>query len=150
MQPLRAFMRIVYCTRTLVDLERSTVLVFSQLLAYIILNPLPHNKIWDPSKLKAFADDSFNVAQTEQFFFDQVENIVGKRENAGYQPFLFFLQFVLKGFFPRGVKRRHCVVKGYLLNYNQSFILMPNVAPDVCKVILKTTDTIDSAFMMTL
>ena len=28
-----------------------------------------------------------------QFFFDSVENIVGKGENAGYQHFLFFQSF---------------------------------------------------------
>ena len=34
------------------------------------------------SKMKVFAEDNFSVAQMVQFFFDRVENIVGKGENA--------------------------------------------------------------------
>ena len=54
----------------------------------------PHVKILDLSKLKAFADDHFEVAQMVQFCFDRVENIVGKGENAGagIQHFLLFQQ----------------------------------------------------------
>ena len=55
-----------------------------------IINPLPHDKILALFKLKAFADNNFNLAQMEQSFFEGVENIVGKRENAGYQHFLLF------------------------------------------------------------
>ena len=43
----------------------------------------PVDKVFTLSKLKAIADDSFNVAQVMQFFFDRRENIVGKGENAG-------------------------------------------------------------------
>ena len=48
------------------------------------------DKILDLSKLKAFADDNFIVAQMVQFFSDRVESIAGKGENAGYQYFLLF------------------------------------------------------------
>ena len=42
----------------------------------------------------------------------RIENIVEKRENAGYQHFLLFPTMFTKGFFLRIVKRRACVVKG--------------------------------------
>ena len=57
------------------------------------INPLPNDKFLDATKLKAFADDRFNVAI---FLFDRAENTVGKGENAGYQHFLLFLQCFLK------------------------------------------------------
>ena len=49
-------------------------------------------QILDWSKLKAFTDDSLYVAQMMIYFFDRVEKIVGKGENAGYQHFLLFPQ----------------------------------------------------------
>ena len=52
------------------------------------LNPLPKDKIWALTKLKAFADDKFSFAKMLISLFVRVENIVGKRENAGYQHFL--------------------------------------------------------------
>ena len=58
-------------------------------------NSLPHNKNKDLFKLKAFADDNFNVAQMIKFFFERKVNIVGKGENAGYQHFLLFPQCFL-------------------------------------------------------
>ena len=42
------------------------------------------------SKMKTFLDINFTMAQMVQSFFDRVENIVGKGENAGYQHFLIF------------------------------------------------------------
>ena len=54
------------------------------------INPLPHDKILALFKLKAFADNNFNLAQMAQSFFEGVENIVVKGENAGYQHFLLF------------------------------------------------------------
>ena len=44
-------------------------------------NPVPN----DWSKLKAFADDNLYVAQVMIYVFDRLKNIMGKRENAGYQ-----------------------------------------------------------------
>ena len=55
---------------------------------------LPNDKIQDQSKLKAFADNNFNVALVVQFFLDKIENIVGKGENAGYQHFLLSPQCI--------------------------------------------------------
>ena len=50
---------------------------------------LLNDKIFDMTKLKAFADDKVNVAKMMISVFDRLENIVGKGENAGYQHFLF-------------------------------------------------------------
>ena len=77
----------------------------------IIINPLTDKRFLASSKLKAFADDNFNMAQIVQFFFEKVENVVGKGENAGYQHFLLFPQCLLLAFFPRVVKKHHCAVK---------------------------------------
>ena len=51
------------------------------------INPLPSNKIWDVTNLKAFADNSSNIDKMKISVF---ENAVGKGENAGYQHFLLF------------------------------------------------------------
>ena len=55
-------------------------------------NSLPNDKILDWPKFKAFPDDNLNFAKLMIFLYDSVENIVGKRENAGYQHFLLFPQ----------------------------------------------------------
>ena len=53
----------------------------------VSLNSLPNNKILDWSKLKAFADDKINVTENLKFVLRNVENIVEKGKNAGYQHF---------------------------------------------------------------
>ena len=50
-------------------------------------------------KVKALADANFYVAQKVLIFFDRVENIVGKAENAGHQH-LILSQLFSKVFFP--------------------------------------------------
>ena len=67
--------------------------------------------------LKAFADDKVNVTQLFQYVFDRVENFVGKGENAGYQHFLVFNDFLA-----RVVKTRDCLVNK-LTNYKNSCLL---------------------------
>ena len=57
----------------------------------------------DWSKLKALAGDKIEELNRMIFVFDRVENIVGNRENAGYQHFLLFPQCFQKGFFSRVV-----------------------------------------------
>ena len=47
-----------------------------------IFNPLPDDTILASSKFKAFADDNFSVVHMTQVFYDIVENIEGKGENA--------------------------------------------------------------------
>ena len=54
------------------------------------LNSLPNDIFLDRSKLKGFADDNLNLAEKLKFALGQVENIVRKGENAGYQHFLLF------------------------------------------------------------
>ena len=56
------------------------------------INPSPIDKIFDLSKLKAFADDKINVTQKLKFALGRAENIVGKGENAGYLHFLLCSQ----------------------------------------------------------
>ena len=56
------------------------------------VNSVPHNKILDVTKLKAFADDKLNIVKMAISLFDKVENTVGKGENTGYQHFLLFPQ----------------------------------------------------------
>ena len=55
-----------------------------------LLNSLPKDKIFDVTKLKAFADEKIIIAQMMISVFDRVENIVEKGENAGNQHFLSF------------------------------------------------------------
>ena len=65
-----------------------------------VFNPLPDDKSLALSKLKAFADDNFIVAETVQNFDDRAEKNVGKGENAGYQHFLLFPHFFFLKMFP--------------------------------------------------
>ena len=68
------------------------------------INSSPNDKILDWSKLKAFADDKINVNQKLKFDLERVENIVVKRENAGYRHFLLFRQCFSKVPFSRSLK----------------------------------------------
>ena len=72
------------------------------------------NKILDWSKLKALADDKINMTEKVNFFWGgKVDNIVGKRENAGYIPaFSLSPTIFSKGFFYKVIKSLHFVVKG--------------------------------------
>ena len=69
---------------------------FSELLEVGIvwyrIKLLPNDKILALSKLKAFADDKFNVAQIVILLLDRIEDIAGKGENAGIQYFHLFPQ----------------------------------------------------------
>ena len=56
------------------------------------LKPLPDDKIFDMTKLKVFADDTLDIANTTIPLQERVENNVVKGENAGYQHFLLFQQ----------------------------------------------------------
>ena len=65
----------------------------------VIITLYENDKTLEVTKLKAFADDKIHVAQMMISVFDRVENIVGKRENAGYQHFLLFPQCFRKASF---------------------------------------------------
>ena len=66
-------------------------------------NPFPHDKILDQTKLKAFADERFNVTKMIISVFDRVKNIVGKGEIACTGNFSFSTMFS-EGFFPNSSK----------------------------------------------
>ena len=75
------------------------------------LNPFPNSKIYDWSKLKAFADDRINVTEKLKFVLGKVKNNEGKGKNAGYQHFLPLSTMFSKGVFFKIVKSWDCVVK---------------------------------------
>ena len=56
-------------------------------------------KILDMTKLKEFADNKINIAKMMISLFDRVKNTAGKGENAGYQHFLLFPQWLPKASF---------------------------------------------------
>ena len=56
------------------------------------VNSLPHDKILDWSKLKAFADDNINVTESLKFVLRRLENIVGKEKMLVTSIFFFSLQ----------------------------------------------------------
>ena len=87
-------------------IQQSTISWSRKVLRYTenSLNSIPNNKILDLTKLKAFADDKFNVTKLTIFLFDRVENIVGKGKNAGYKHFLLFPQCFQKPSSPGSLK----------------------------------------------
>ena len=89
------------------------------------LNALPNNKILDWFKFKAFADGKINVGKTLKTVYGSVENIVGKRENAGYQHFLLFQQCFQKSFLLGFVKSRVCVLKSSASSFQSMACLFP-------------------------
>ena len=54
------------------------------------MNTLANDTILGMCKFKTSADEKFGVAEIMGLIFERVENIVAKRENAGYQHFSFF------------------------------------------------------------
>ena len=72
------------------------------------LNPLPDDKILDQTKLKAFADDKFNVTKMIISVFDRVETL-WEKEKLLVQAIPPFPTMFSQGFFPRRVKRCHWV-----------------------------------------
>ena len=72
-------------------------------------NSLPNNKFLDWSKLKAFADEKFNITQTLKFVLGRVENFVRK---CWLPPFSPFPTMFSKGYYLRVVKTMDCLGKG--------------------------------------
>ena len=68
------------------------------------------------TKLKAFADDKIHVTQKLKIVFRMVGNIVGKRENAGYQHFLPFPQCFQTASFSASLSQ-DCVVKSQIVTF---------------------------------
>ena len=65
----------------------------------LLFNPFSNVKVLNLTKLKAFADDIFNVTKMIISVFDRVEKIVGKGEIALTSNFSFFPQCFLKASF---------------------------------------------------
>ena len=66
-----------------------------------LVNSLLKDKILARSKFKVFADDKLKVAKMAEFVQDELENNVGKGENAGYKHFLHFQPCFLRPLSPR-------------------------------------------------
>ena len=75
-----------------------------------VLNSSPNKRNLARTKLKAFADDMFNVARLMIFVFDRVENIVGKGENADLSAFSPFPIMFSKALYFRFAITRLCLV----------------------------------------
>ena len=56
-------------------------------------------KFLDRTKLKQFADNNLDFIHIMIYVFDQVENMVGKGEKAGYEHFFLFQQCFLRASF---------------------------------------------------
>ena len=85
--------------------------MFANGLFLRVVNSLSNDKILYQTNLKAFADNKMNVTEKVKFVHERVENIVGKRGNAGFQHFLFFPTMFSKGLFLKVVKSHDCEVK---------------------------------------
>ena len=75
------------------------------------LNSFPNDKILAKTKLKAFADDKFDMAEKLKFVLEMVEKHHGKRRKCWLPAFSPFPTMFSKGLFPRVVKSWDCVVK---------------------------------------
>ena len=74
-------------------------------------NSLPNNLILDLSKLEALADNKINLTQKLKIVSSRLENIVGKRENAGYQHFLLS-HIIFRRLLSQGSKNQGLFGKG--------------------------------------
>ena len=65
---------------------------------------ITRRQILDSSKLKEFADDNLKFDENGRKLSKQVENTVGKGENASYEQFFLFPQCFQKACFPGASK----------------------------------------------
>ena len=75
------------------------------------LNSFIKQQIFDPSKLKALADDKVYWTEKFKLLLRRAENIVGKGGNAVYQHFLLFSQLFQKSSHSGYFKVGYCLVK---------------------------------------
>ena len=92
-----------YASETLVVNHGITKFPFSGTVTSFSPPPPPpkkkkKKKKKDSSKLKEFADDNFELDENGRKFSKWVENTVGKREIAHYEPFFLFPQCFQKTF----------------------------------------------------
>ena len=93
-----SFFFFFYCTYKLSSVFTTSEIVVCELnfrqpkvFRLTMVNPFPHDKILDQTKLKAFADNKLNVTKVIISVFDRVENVVGKGEIACTSNFSFSL-----------------------------------------------------------
>ena len=100
----------------------------------ICLTSLPNDKIFDLSKLKAFADNKIIVTQKLKFALWWGRKHCGKRRKCWLPAFSPFSTIFSNGYFFRVVKSRDCVVKSQIgfcvkkkkmLVGNQKFLSFP-------------------------
>ena len=75
-------------------------------------SPFPKRQSLDVSRLKEFADDSFEFDENGTKFSKRVEDTVGKGEIARYEQFLFFPAVFSKDLYCSHVKTMDCLGKG--------------------------------------
>ena len=75
--------REYWCSSKVEELIEISISYKTLLLNRCKINMFQLNTILDLSKLKAFADNIFSVAQMVQIFFDREDNIVGEGVHAG-------------------------------------------------------------------
>ena len=84
---------------------------FTSLPPRMLFNLFPYDKFLDQTNLKAFADDKLNITKMIISVFDRVEALWEKAKLL-VQAICPFSTMFSKGFFPRPVKRCHCVGMG--------------------------------------
>ena len=78
----------------------------------VICLTLPQITDFKLSQIETVCRGQFKFDEKSSKFSKRVENTVGKEEIARYEQFLLYPHCFLKGLFPRGVKRCHCVGMG--------------------------------------
>ena len=68
------------------------------------IDPLPNDKIFDMTKLKAFADDKLSVAEMAIFLYDKSRKHCGKRRKSWLPAFSSFPTVFSKAFFFRNLE----------------------------------------------
>ena len=94
--------------------------MFSNVYFLRVIDSLPHNRILNLSKLKAFSDGKLNMTQKLKFILGRVENILGNGENVDYQHFLLFSQCFQKATFS-GLSKEELCGKNLKLNLVNPF-----------------------------
>ena len=74
-------------------------------------SPFPKRQILDSSKLKQYADDTFEFDENGRKFSKQVEYTVGKRRNCSLRAISPFSTVFSKDLYCRHVKIRTCLGK---------------------------------------
>ena len=94
------FGKILHWSKMRVFADVSNVV---QIMGFV-LNCLSNDKFLDWSKLKAFAHNNINVTQKLKIVLGQLEDTVGKGQNAGYHHFFLFPQCFQKPSFSGSLK----------------------------------------------